>query len=154
MEQAEREELIRRMWEWGGAMEGCERRRHEINRLLRQAGDAENILRAQVVTGMPRSGRVGDPTVQAVQMRDEALRRVRTLTEEINAIMESKAAMDAAVGALPDNLQRLLWMRYVRGWTLTVKIPQALYISAATAKRWHDRALENVSSYEPTFGVG
>lgn len=153
MGQAEREELIRRLWEWGGALDGCERRRHEINRLLRQAGDAENILRAQVVTGMPRSGGVGDPTAQAVQMRDEALRRVRTLTEEINVIMESKAEMDAAVGVLPDNLQRLLWMRYVRGWTLTVKIPQALYADRRTVYRWHQQAVERLSHNVPKLGV-
>ena len=149
MTEADRDALVRRLWAWGNTLDGCERRRHEINRLLRQASDAENILHAQVITGMPRGGGTSDPTAQAVQMRDDALRRVNQLTAEINESMDRKAEMDAAVRALPDNLQRLLYMRYVRGWTLTIKIPQMLYVSSATAKRWHDAALEKMSSNEP-----
>lgn len=145
MTQAERSELIRRLWEWGGTLDGCERRRHEISRLLRQAEDAENILRAQVLTGMPRGGGTGDPTAQAVQMREDALRRVRMLTAEINKSMDRKADMDAAVHSLPDHLQKLMYMRYVRGWTLTVKIPQMLYISPRTAKYWHAEALKRIA---------
>ena len=153
MTETERDGLVRRLWAWGNTLDGCERRRHEIHRLLRQAGDAENILRAQVLTGMPRGGGRSDPTAQAVQMRDDALRRVGELTREINESMERKAEMDAAVRALPDNLQRLLYMRYVRGWTLTVKIPQMLFVDQRTVYRWHKEALERMSTYVHLFGV-
>ena len=49
------------MWEWGTALKDCERRRAEIRRLMDQASDADNVLKAQVLTGMPRGGGVGDP---------------------------------------------------------------------------------------------
>jgi DNA-directed RNA polymerase specialized sigma24 family protein len=149
MTEADRDALVRRLWEWGNTLDGCERRRHEINRLLRQASDAENILHAQVITGMPRGGGTGDPTAQAVQMRDDALRRVNQLTAEINESMDRKAEMDAAVRALPDNLQRLLYMRYVRGWSVSYKIPKMLFADRKTVYRWHEDALEQLSCYAP-----
>lgn len=149
MTQTERKELVHRLWEWGGALDGCERRRHEINRLLRQVDDAENVLRAQALTGMPRSGGIGDPTAQAVQMRDDALRRVDELTAEINECMGRKAEMDAAVRTLPDNFQRLLYMRYVRGWSVSYKIPKMLHVDRRTIYRWHGQALEKMSHNVP-----
>ncbi len=149
MTRAEREELVHRLWEWGGALDGCERRRHEINRLLRQVEDAENVLRAQALNGMPRGGGIGDPTAQAVQMRDDALRRVDELTAEINECMGRKAEMDAAVRTLPDKLQRLLYMRYVRGWSVSYKIPRMLYASRKSVYLWHEEALENLMKLYP-----
>ena len=144
MTKAERDGLVHRLWEWGNTLDGCERRRHEINRLLRQVEDAENVLRAQALTGMPRSGGIGDPTAQAVQMRDDALRRVDELTAEINECMGRKAEMDAAVRTLPDNFQRLLYMRYVRGWSVSVKIPRMLHADRKTVYRWHKDALDQI----------
>ncbi|MGI5885530.1 MAG: hypothetical protein ACOX83_11310, partial [Candidatus Spyradocola sp.] len=85
----------------------------------------------------------------AVQMRDDALRRVNQLTAEINESMDRKAEMDAAVRALPDNLQRLLYMRYVRGWSVSYKIPQMLYADRRSVYRWHEQALEMMSHYVP-----
>lgn len=149
MTRNERETLVRRLWEWGGTLNGCERRRHEIKRLLSQAGDAEGILRARALTGMPRGDGMGDPTAKAVLMREGALRRVDELTAEINQIMARKAQMDAAVRALPDNLQRLLYMRYVRGWTTSYRIPQMLHADRRTISRWHARALEMLSHDVP-----
>jgi len=145
MTDAERAALKRRLWDWGDALSGCERRRAEIRRLQAQAEDAQSVLGAQVITGMPHGSGVGDPTARYVLMRDDATARIAVLTDEINAIMARKSRMDAVIAQLPDRLQRLLWMRYVRGWTMTIKIPQELHVSDRTVAYWHDKSLRTIA---------
>ena len=149
MEKAERDAIVRRLWEWGSALEDCERKQREITRLLEQADGADVMLRAQVLTAMPRGSDVGDPTCKAVMMRDDALRRVDQLLDDIHAIMAGKADTDAQVDKLDPNLKRLLYLRYVRGWGLSYRIPQALHADRRTVYRWHERALEKMSHNVP-----
>ena len=98
---------------------------------------------------MPKVSDVGDPTCKAVLMRDEALRRVDQLLDDIHAIMAGKADTDAQVDKLDPNLKRLLYLRYVRGWGLSYRIPQALHADRRTVYRWHERALEKMSHNVP-----
>lgn len=149
MEKVERDAIVRRLWEWGSALEDCERKQREITRLLEQADSADVMLRAQVLTAMPKGSDVGDPTCKAVLMRDEALRRVDQLLDDIHAIMAGKADTDAQVDKLEPNLKRLLYLRYVRGWGLSYRIPQALHADRRTVYRWHERALEKMSHNVP-----
>ena len=76
MERAERKRINTLLWQWGTALEDCERRREEIRRLMAQAEDATCVLRAQALTAMPRGSGVSDPTAAAVRMKDDALQRV------------------------------------------------------------------------------
>lgn len=149
MEKAERDAIVRRLWEWGSALEDCERKQREITRLLEQADSADVMLRAQVLTAMPKGSDVGDPTCKAVMMRDDALRRVDQLLDDIHAIMAGKADTDAQVDKLEPNLKRLLYLRYVRGWGLSYRIPQTLHADRRTVYRWHERALEKMSHNVP-----
>lgn len=149
MEKVERDAIVRRLWEWGSALEDCERKQREITRLLEQADSADVMLRAQVLTAMPKGSDVGDPTCKAVMMRDDALRRVDQLLDDIHAIMAGKADTDAQVDKLEPNLKRLLYLRYVRGWGLSYRIPQALHADRRTVYRWHERALEKMSHNVP-----
>lgn len=149
MEKAERDAIVRRLWAWGSALEDCERKQREITRLIEQADSADVMLRAQVLTAMPKGFDVGDPTCKAVLMRDEALRRVDQLLDDIHAIMAGKADTDAQVDKLDPNLKRLLYLRYVRGWGLSYRIPQALHADRRTVYRWHERALEKMSHNVP-----
>lgn len=149
MEKAERDAIVRRLWAWGSALEDCERKQREITRLLEQADSADVMLRAQVLTAMPKGSDGGDPTCKAVLMRDEALRRVDQLLDDIHAIMAGKADTDAQVDKLDPNLKRLLYLRYVRGWGLSYRIPQALHADRRTVYRWHERALEKMSQNVP-----
>lgn len=149
MEQTERRHVEKLLWEWGSALKDCERRRMEIRRLMEQAEDAENVLHAQVLTGMPAGGEVSDPTANAVHMRDHALRRVDQLTAEINGIMARKDKLDAIIGLLPENQRRVLYMRYVRGLDVSVRIPRSLYADRKTVYRWHQQAVEFVANYAP-----
>lgn len=149
MEKAERDAIVRRLWAWGSALEDCERKQREITRLLEQADNADVMLRAQVLTAMPKGSDAGNPTCKAVLMRDEALRRVDQLLDDIHAIMAGKADMDAQVDKLDPNLKRLLYLRYVRGWGLSCRIPQALHADRRTVYRWHERALEKMSQNVP-----
>ena len=149
MEQTERRHVEKLLWEWGSALKDCERRRMEIRRLMEQAEDAENVLHAQVLTGMPAGGEVSDPTANAVHMREHPLRRVDQLTAEINGIMARKDKMDAIIGLLPEEQQRLVHMRYVRGMEVSVRIPMQLHADRKTVYRWHQQALEIVANYAP-----
>lgn len=149
MEKVERDAIVRRLWKWGSALEDCERKQREITRLLEQADSADVMLRAQVLTAMPKGSDVGDPTCKAVLMRDDALRRVDQLLDDIHAIMAGKADTDAQVDKLDPNLKRLLYLRYVRGWGLSYRIPQALHADRRTVYRWHERALEKMSHNVP-----
>ena len=149
MEKVERDAIVRRLWKWGSALEDCERKQREITRLLEQADSADVMLRAQVLTAMPKGSDAGDPTCKAVLMRDEALRRVDQLLDDIHAIMAGKADTDAQVDKLDPNLKRLLYLRYVRGWGLSYRIPQALHADRRTVYRWHERALEKMSHNVP-----
>lgn len=149
MTKEDRAIAVRQLWEWGSALEDCERKQREITRLLDQADSADVMLRAQVLTAMPKASDVGDPTCKAVLMRDEALRRVDQLLDDIHAIMAGKADTDAQVDKLDPNLKRLLYLRYVRGWGLSYRIPQALHADRRTVYRWHERALEKMSHNVP-----
>lgn len=149
MEKVERDAIVRRLWEWGSALEDCERKQREITRLLEQADSADVMLRAQVLTAMPKGSDVGDPTCKAVLMRDDALRRVDQLLDDIHAIMAGKADTDAQVDKLDPNLKRLLYLRYVRGWGLSYRIPQALHADRRTVYRWHEQVLEKMSQNVP-----
>lgn len=149
MEKAERDAIVRRLWAWGSALEDCERKQREITRLLEQADSADVMLRAQVLTAMPKGSDVGDPTCKALLMRDEALRRVDQLLDEINTIMAGKADTDAQVEQLEPHLKRLLYLRYVRGWGLSYRIPQVMHADRRTVYRWHEQVLEKMSQNVP-----
>ena len=153
MTDAERTATVRRLYEWGDVLDGCERRRHEINRLKSQLVDADGMLGAQVITGMPRGSGTSDPTARYVQMRDDALRRIDRLVDEINVLIARKAETDSVIATLPENQRALLEMRYVKGWTLTIKIPQVLHVDPRTVYRWHSDALEKMSSNVHFLGV-
>ena len=152
-EQAERKRIEKLLWEWGTALKDCERRQTEIRRLMEQAEDADCVLRAQVITGMPRGGGVGDPTASAITMKDNALQRVKTLTDEINAVMARKEKLDAIIRLLPENRQTLLDMRYRRGMSVSVEIPLRMHISERTATYWMTETLEKIADYCGRFGV-
>ena len=149
MTKEDRAIAVRQLWAWGSALDDCERKQREITRLLEQADSADVMLRAQVLTAMPKGSDVGDPTCKAVLMRDDALRRVDQLLDDIHAIMAGKADTDAQVDKLDPNLKRLLYLRYVRGWGLSYRIPQALHADRRTVYRWHERALEKMSHNVP-----
>ena len=134
---------------WGSALDDCERKQREIQRLLEQAENADGVLRAQVLTAMPKGSDVTDPTAKAAVVRDEALHRVGQLMDEINTIMAGKADTDAQVEQLEPHLKRLLYLRYVRGWGLSYRIPQALHADRKTVYRWHEQALEKMSQNVP-----
>ena len=149
MEKVERDAIVRRLWEWGSALEDCERKQREITRLLEQADSADGVLRAQVLTAMPKGSDVTDPTAKAAAVRDEALHRVGQLMDEINMIMAGKADTDAQVEQLEPHLKRLLYLRYVRGWGLSYRIPQAMHADRRTVYRWHEQVLEKMSQNVP-----
>ena len=149
MTKEDRAIAVRQLWAWGSALDDCERKQREIQRLLEQVDNAEGVLRAQVLTAMPKGSGVTDPTAKAAVVRDEALHRVGQLMDEINTIMAGKADMDAQVDKLDPNLKRLLHLRYVRGWGLSYRIPQALHADRRTVYRWHERALEKMSQNVP-----
>jgi len=67
--------------------------------------------------------------------------------------MARKGEMDAAIALLPDAHQRLLWMRYVRGWAVSTRVPQMLHADRRTIYRWHEQALEMMSHNVPFVGV-
>ena len=153
IDKAERRRVERLLWSWGTALQDCERRRAEMRRLTEQAEDAECVLRAQALTGMPSGGSVGDPTASAVQMRDDAMRRVNALAEEINAIMARKAQMDAIIGMLPEREQELLTMRYVRRMHISLEIPRKVHASKRTVHYWMSDAIEKIALFCTKFGV-
>lgn len=153
MDQSERRRIERLLWSWGTALQDCERRRAEMRRLTKQAEDAECVLRAQALTGMPSGGGVGDPTASAVQMRDDAMQRVKALADEINAIMARKAQMDAIIGMLPEREQELLTMRYVRRMHISLEIPRKVHASKRTVHYWMSDALEKIAPFCTKFGV-
>lgn len=149
MTKEERAIAVRRLWAWGSALDDCKRKQREIQRLLEQAETADGVLRAQALTAMPKGSDVTDPTAKAAVVRDEALRRVGQLMDEINTIMAGRADMDAQVEQLEPHLKRLLYLRYVRGWGLSYRIPQALHADRRTVYRWHEQVLEKMSQNVP-----
>ena len=153
MDNEQRKEIEKELWAWGSALKDCERRRREIKRLLEQAADAENVLHSQIITGIPHGTDVGDPTGKAVIMRDNTLRRIAQLTDEINAIMQRKERMDELISRLPENMQSLLEMRHVRGWRMSIEIPMHTYITRQSAHRWYNAALEMLLHYVTKDGV-
>lgn len=153
MDQEERRRINRMLWEWGTALKDCERRRGEIMELMAQAEDAECVLKAQVLNGMPRGSGVADPTAAAAQMREHALVRVDALAGEINAIMAHKEKLDAIIGLLPESRQTLLDLRYKRGLSLAVEIPMRMHASERTVTYWMADALEKIAEFCGSFDV-
>lgn len=149
MTKEDRAIAVRQLWAWGSALDDCKRKQREIQRLLEQAEYADGALRAQVLTTMPKGSDVTDPTAKAAVVRDEALHRVGQLMDEINTIMAGKADMDAQVEQLEPHLKRLLYLRYVRGWGLSYRIPQVMHADRRTVYRWHEQVLEKMSQNVP-----
>ena len=147
IDQAERKRMNTMLWQWGTALKDCERRRAEIRRLMAQAEDADCVLRAQVLSAMPKGNGVGDPTAAAIQMKDDALQRVAVLTAEINEIMAKKEKVDAVISMLPESRQTLLDLRYKRGMRLSTQIPMRMHISERTAFYWRDESIEYLCSF-------
>lgn len=149
MTKEDRAIAVRQLWAWGSALDDCKRKQREIQRLLEQAEYANGVLRAQVLTAMPKGSDVTDPTAKAAVVRDEALHRVGQLMDEIKTIMAGKANTDAQVEQLEPHLKRLLYLRYVRGWGLSYRIPQAMHADRRTVYRWHEQVLEKMSQNVP-----
>lgn len=141
------------LWEWGTALKDCERRREEIRSLMAQAEDADLMLKAQVLTAMPKGNTVSDPTAAAAVMREKSLERVTALTEEINQVMLRKERIDRAVAALPERLQTLLTLRYKHGLSLHIQIPARMHIAERTAFRWLALAFEKLAENGSILGL-
>ena len=144
MEQVDRAAMIARLWEWGSALDDCERRRREIYRLQQQAIDADQFGANGIYSFAPRCASVGDPTGKAVVMKEQSLERINVLVDEINAVMARKAEIDVLVSMLPEAQQRLLNMRYVQGMQISDQIPKALHADRRTVYRWHDAILSKL----------
>lgn len=143
--QESRRRVIRELWRWGATMEDCKRMGEEIDRLLGQIDDATNVIGAQKITGAPAGGSsTSDPTLRAVQMRDNAQRKIDALLGRINAVMERKDQLDECIQQLDDRQQRLIEMRYARGMSISTDIPNAMHADRKTVYRWHAQAVDKL----------
>ena len=146
--------IKKRLWEWGSALNDCERRRGEIRDLQRQMNEMDDVLRGQTIDDMPKGTGVGNPTARALEVKEHIANRISLLLEEIAQIMRQKEQMDALINRLPENLQTLLNLWYVKGLRPTRQIPRKLNIEISTVYDWRDKAIEKIAKMESseTFG--
>lgn len=146
--------IDKRLWEWGSALNDCERRRGEIRDLQRQMNEMDDVLRGQTIDDMPKGTGVGNPTARALEVKEHIANRISLLMEEIVQIMQQKARMDALIDRLPENLQTLLNLWYVKRLRPTRQIPRKLNIEISTVYDWRDKAIEKIAKMESseTFG--
>lgn len=107
-----RKSMKKKLEMWGSVHELCIKKQEEIRRaerLIKQAGD----IKAYSIDGMPRSGRVADPTYRAVELIiDEYEKEISDAVESVERILREKNIMDTYIDMLSPDESKILFYKY------------------------------------------
>lgn len=107
-----RRDMKNRLEIWGSANELCIKKQEEIKRvkrLIRQAGD----IKCYSLTGMPKSGKISDPTYKAVELIiDEYEKEISNVAESLEKILHEKNTMDMYIDMLSPKEAKILFYKY------------------------------------------
>ncbi len=114
-----------------------------INDALAHKIDCDT-LKAQKLTGMPHGTGLSDPTFEAVQrIIDKWDKDIREMAEEVNRLIDNKAAVDKGLKALEWKEYRLIELHYFMGLTWERVAVETNY-SIVWVWQMHGRALEKM----------
>lgn len=104
------------LWQWATTTARCKRWQAEIADLQRLINDLHDPTKAQVLTGMPGSGAISDPTARAAERAIEIsasyMAAADAIAEQIKDAIRMKTAMDDAIGGLTAIQRRVIELRY------------------------------------------
>ena len=124
----------------------------ELNRYMEQMMQSENILRANVITDMPHSTDICNPTLEAVErIVDRYERQIRNIADRINTLLDEKDCIERLLETLTSEQRRIIELRYVLGYKW-YRIPMHTHYSRSQCFNIHDEAVSLlVGKYNTTF---
>lgn len=115
----------------------------KINDALAHKIDCDT-LKAQQIDGMPHGTGLSDPTYEAVQrIIDKWDKDIREMAEEVNRLIDCKAAIDKGLKALTWKEYRLIELHYFMGLTWERVAVETNY-SIVWVWQMHRKALEKM----------
>jgi DNA-directed RNA polymerase specialized sigma subunit len=123
---------------------------NRIEKLNKKINDAMthkidcDTLKARQIDGMPHGTQLSNPTLEAVQkIIDKWDSDIRKMAEEVNRLIDCKAAVDKGLNALTWKEYRLIELRYIIGLTWERVAAEANY-GVQHCHRLHRQALEKM----------
>lgn len=115
---AARNEIRRKLWQWGGTMETIRRLEQEREFYRRRVDDARITLKSPAITDMPKGGKGGDLSDVIVSVMREAERYEEQLIRidaEIAAALAHRNRMQDCILRLTPIQQKVIQCRYADG---------------------------------------
>ena len=135
---------------WGRTADVCKRKQAEIVEYAGLIAAAEDMLGAQLLTGMPRGTDIGDPTANAAQrastLRKAYQQRIDELHADICMILDFARCVDDIVGELLPEQQEVIDRRYKNRWSWE-RVAARLHMSDRQARRVEERAVGRLAGY-------
>ena len=116
---AARNEIRRKLWQWGGTMEKIRRLEQERDFYRRRVDDARVTLKSPDFSGMPKGGKSSDLSDVIVGVMREAERYERQLGRidaEIAAALEHRNRMQDCISRLTPIQEKIITYRYGDGY--------------------------------------
>ena len=135
---------------WGRTADVCKRKQAEIVEYTGLIAAAEDMLGAQLLTGMPRGTDIGDPTANAAQrastLRKAYQQRIDELHADICMILDFARCVDDIVDELLPEQQEVIDRRYKKRWSWD-KMAIRLNMSCRQLQRIEERAVARLSDF-------
>lgn len=135
---------------WGRTADVCRRKQAEIAEYTGLIAAAEDMLGAQLLTGMPRGTDTGDPTANAAQrastLRKAYQQRIDELHADICMILDFARCVDDIISELPPEQQEVIDRRYKNRWSWE-RVAARLHMSDRQARRVEERAVGRLAGY-------
>jgi len=141
--------IRRLLWRWGKTTVTCARlqkQRHDYLALIESATD----VHGSPLTGMPGSGKVGDPTARAAErlayLREKYEGMADLIEQEIISEIEFAKSIEIAMQNLDVQQRRIIDMHYRMGMSY-VRIGEETYYSERQVKRYEAKAVVDLGEY-------
>lgn len=137
------------IWKWANVISRMDRLNRELKWAKAMADDATDTLKAQNVTGMPRSGKqsdLADVVAAHERLKDSYDALAVKIAAEIEELIRFRNAMESVVSNLSSLQERIIEYRYVDGHSWQWIAMKTNY-DESQARRIERQALDYVAEH-------
>ena len=144
-----RRDTRRLLWRWGKVTMTCARLQKQLQDYLNLIESASDV-HGSPLTGMPGSGKIGDPTSKAAErmmyLKERYQEMADIITHDIDEEIRFATALDEAMGCLEVQERRIVEMKYRLGMSAR-RIHFATHYHERTVERIDGKAVDKLSDY-------
>lgn len=143
-----RRETRDQLRKWAKAAEEIKALFDMLKAFADEIDEEADVLRAQVLDGMPHSGSVGNPTesatIRKIGLAERYAERIAKINAEIDRLEAIKNEIDVAMMWLEDREQAIIRMKYADGMTYE-EIADALGCTDRNVRHIERKAVDEIA---------